>query len=300
MPAKQTPHSPSLEDIKRLAIQALFLDDELEERLVLKGGAALALAHGLASRQSVDVDFSMEGDFDDQARAEARIQLALERMFKPRLLELLDFRMVRGPDPVSPDVAAFWGGYQVEFKLVPSDHFKAHVGDLQQLQRSAIRIGSSTRFLIDISPFEVVDAKVERDLDGVSIFVYTPLMIACEKLRAICQQQPEYGEIVHRRPRDTPRSRDFFDIVTLVETFDLKVTSDEGIAMLQAMFESKKVPVELLGRIGGYREMHRADFRGLAETVKAGADLQPFDYYFDRVVVIGEQALLALRVWPRN
>lgn len=279
----------SLEAIKRLVIQALFLDDDLEQLLVLKGGAALTLAHGLASRQSVDVDFSMANDFEDLAKAGELMQRALERMFKPRNLELFDFTMQRLPDPVSPDIAAFWGGYQIDFKLVPSDLFAAHRGDRAQLLKDAIRLGSSTRFQIDISPFEFVDSKVEKDLGGVSIFVYTPLMIACEKIRAICQQQPEYGRIVHRS-RDTPRSRDFFDIVDLTETAGVDVLSEEGLALLQAMFESKRVPVELLGRISLYRDKHGADFPALADTVRAGVKLRPFDSYFDKVVAIADQA----------
>ena len=51
--------------IRKIAIVALFADDFLFERLVLKGGNALGLALGMSSRTSLDLDFSIENDFDD-------------------------------------------------------------------------------------------------------------------------------------------------------------------------------------------------------------------------------------------
>ena len=50
--------------IKKLAVIAMFSDDELMGRLVLKGGNAIDLIYRLSSRASVDVDFSIENDFD--------------------------------------------------------------------------------------------------------------------------------------------------------------------------------------------------------------------------------------------
>src|SRR5258706_7054219 len=66
------------ERIKRLVIVAMFSDDDLMERLVLKGGNALDLVFGVAARASVDVDFSMAGDFDeDLASVHHRLERAL-------------------------------------------------------------------------------------------------------------------------------------------------------------------------------------------------------------------------------
>ncbi len=52
-----------LERIKKLVVIAMFSDDELMERLVLKGGNALDLIHRISTRASLDLDFSMERDF---------------------------------------------------------------------------------------------------------------------------------------------------------------------------------------------------------------------------------------------
>jgi predicted nucleotidyltransferase component of viral defense system len=47
------------EDIRKLTITALFSDEVLFEQLVLKGGNALSLVHGISPRDSLDLDFSM-------------------------------------------------------------------------------------------------------------------------------------------------------------------------------------------------------------------------------------------------
>ena len=53
----------SIDEIKRLTLQALMSDDILMQGLVLKGGNALQLAYDITSRGSIDIDFSMEREF---------------------------------------------------------------------------------------------------------------------------------------------------------------------------------------------------------------------------------------------
>ena len=60
-------------------------------------------------------------------------------------------------------------------------------------------------FTIDLSKYEYVAGKLELNLDDYAIYVYSPSMIAIEKLRAICQQMPEYPLRGYR----TARARDF-------------------------------------------------------------------------------------------
>jgi predicted nucleotidyltransferase component of viral defense system len=67
--------------IRRTTIIALFADDELSERLTLKGGNALSLIHGITSRTSLDLDFSIEEDFPDFKDAKARIFRTLKDRF---------------------------------------------------------------------------------------------------------------------------------------------------------------------------------------------------------------------------
>ena len=73
-----------LEEIKRLAIIAMFSDDVLMDTLVLKGGNALDIVYKIASRSSIDLDFSMEQDFD-----------CPEAFFNPNKKFLLNSRFVK-------------------------------------------------------------------------------------------------------------------------------------------------------------------------------------------------------------
>lgn len=69
------------EEIRRVTITALFSDEVLLEQLVLKGGNALSLVHGLSERTSLDLDFSMDADFADVEDARRRIFYAVKDRF---------------------------------------------------------------------------------------------------------------------------------------------------------------------------------------------------------------------------
>ncbi len=286
----------TLERVKRLAVMAMFSDGDLMDQLVLKGGNAMALIHKLTSRESVDLDFSMQHDFPDGVVAvTARIERALQRTFPPAGYIPFDLKMDERPATVSPDMASFWGGYAVEFKLVTLDQYAAHKDNLEQMRREALSIGQGKKFLIDISRFEYIADKEETDLEGYRIYVYSPTMIACEKLRALCQQMEAYAPIVKRqdgRP-GSQRARDFLDIHTLVERLRLDLTTEKAIDMTREMFALKHVPLDLLGHIGAQREFHRQGFPSVQATVASDFDLKSFDFYFDYVVGIATAVLAA-------
>ena len=63
------------EETRKQTIIALFSDDYLFERLVLKGGNAIHIAHKLALRSSLDLDFSLAGDFEDLEIARAMVYM---------------------------------------------------------------------------------------------------------------------------------------------------------------------------------------------------------------------------------
>ncbi len=271
-----------LDKIKSLAVQAMFSDDQLLEDLVLKGGNAMALIHRLSSRASVDLDFSLTHDFSEGHEASfKRIEGVLKRTFREHGLEVFDVKMKQKPDGLTQDMADFWGGYGVEFKLISAELFAQYSADLEQLQRRAINIGQSTKFTIDISRFEYTKDKQEADFEGLRIYVYSPEMIVCEKLRAICQQMPEYGPHIKRDRAGSARARDFMDIHLLVESLGLDMSTDKVATMLVEMFRLKRVPLDLLALIPNYREFHRADFPSVLATVKPGVLVETFDHYFD-------------------
>jgi len=279
-----------LDQIKRLAIMAMFSDDELFEQLVLKGGNAMDLIHRLSSRASVDLDFSMQHDFTDGLEAFCgRVERALTKTYRPNGWEVFDVKMEEKPNELPKDMANFWGGYSVEFKLIETDKFEALRGDASNLRRHALKIGQGQKFLIDISRFEYTLGKKEADLDGYRIYVYSPEMIVCEKLRAICQQMDEYGPVVRRKRRGGARARDFLDIYILVETLQLDISQEKNRGILVEMFKLKRVPLHFLGLIDNYREFHRVDFPAVTATIKPGEKIESYDFYFDYVLKIVDQ-----------
>lgn len=273
-----------LTQIKNLAIQAMFPDDELLEQLVLKGGNAMALVHQISARASVDLDFSLKQDFVESLEVvQERIHRALTDTFRASGFEVFDFKMLEKPKTMSADMQAFWGGYGVEFKLATAAVHAQHSANIEMLRRLAINLGQGPKFLIDISRYEYVYDKQGVDFEGTLIYVYSPMMIVCEKLRAICQQMEKYAPIVKRGHAGSARPKDFVDIHTLLRALDLDLTGEQMRRTLVSMFEAKKVPLSFLGEVADQYDFHVAGFPSVAATVSPDFDLKEFQFYFDYV-----------------
>lgn len=149
-----------------------------------------------------------------------------------------------------------------------------------------MQLGGRQKFLIDISSFEYTSGKEAKELDGYKIFVYSPIMMVYEKLRAICQQMPEYGQIVNRGRPGATRARDFLDIHELIVSFNLNVAAPQNLELLANIFSAKRVPLKFLGAIENFRDFHRIDFQSVKDTLKPGTQIMEFDFYFDYVLSI--------------
>jgi selenophosphate synthetase-related protein len=103
-------------------------------------------------------------------------------------------------------------------------------------------------------------------------------MIAIEKLRAICQQMPEY----ELRPYAKPRARDFYDIRTIIKAGNIDIAAPENIELVKHIFEAKEVPLNLLGKIKDTRDFHVADWEAVKQSTSG--EIEEFDFYFDYVV----------------
>ncbi len=272
------------EKVKRLAIIALFSDDELLEKLVLKGGNLLDVVFGISARASLDVDLSTPGDFD-LAELRERVSRALVTTFEEHDLVAFDVTVEEKPEGISNDLKGFWGGYDIFFKIIDRDGHEKFGQNLQDLRRNAANIGrhDSTKFNIQISKFEVCEPKDRHELDGYKIYVYSPQLLVCEKIRAICQQMPEYGEIVHNH--GSARARDFVDIYTVAEHFKIAFDDNSLRATIKNVFAAKRVPLRLIGQIAETRDFHQGDFAAVQATVKANVKLKQFDFYFNWVVL---------------
>jgi predicted nucleotidyltransferase component of viral defense system len=268
-------------EIRRTAITAIFSDDVLFERVVLKGGNALSLALSLSNRTSLDLDFSIENDFEDLDDIRNRVQNALENRFLAEGFVVFDFKFGTKPSIVPDGQSPRWGGYMAAFKVMEKQKYERLEGDSAARRRDSLVIGPGQQrvFTIDLSKYEYVAGKLEMEFDDYTIYVYSPTMIAIEKLRAICQQMPEYT--MQRRP--SARARDFYDICLAVSLTGMNLNSPENLDLARHIFAAKEVPLRFLRKIKDQREFHRPDW----DSVKASSNnnrLADFDYYFDFVV----------------
>jgi hypothetical protein len=285
--------------IRKLAIIALFSDDDLMEVFVLKGGNAISLVYELDYRASQDIDVSMADDFDE-AELEAvrqKLERALMKTFRERGYSVFDVKLEPRPVQLDENKKDFWGGYQLEFKIIETSNYDLYSSDLDSLRRRAVTVREDQKkiFKVDISKHEFCTIKEARELEGHRIYVYTPVMVIYEKLRALCQQMEAYKSIVPtHKPR--ARGRDFFDIYLFIEKKDLRAVlkDPENLSLLEKIFEAKKVPLELLSYIKHEAEFHRLDFQSVMATVASDYELQDFDYYFVYVTELVESLKSAL------
>jgi hypothetical protein len=271
--------------LRREFIVAMASDDELVERVVLKGGNALNLIHGVGSRVSLDLDYSMDGALGagEVDRVGARLKAAFERRLLRSGLVVFDWSF--GPRPKEA-AESEWGGYRGEFKLIEQDKENALREDLAGMRRQALSASGSGQgpkvFRVEISKYEYCGAKEATSLEGFTFYVYTLAMVVVEKLRALCQQMEGYEG---GRGKRVGRARDFYDIHAAVTLGGVDLEREENRELLRLVFEAKAVPLRLLGNLPQEREFHRGDWPGVEASV-GGEELRGFDFYFDFVVEV--------------
>ena len=285
---------PDVERVKRCALKGMASADALHNVIVLKGGNAIDLVHHRGTRSSIDLDFSIAADFSNLESVIGILEENIAREFRSEMkLRVFDFSMIPKPKELSGDVADFWGGYLVEFKLSTEEMFEQYEADIEALRRNAIPVtlAGQRKFKIEISKYEFCEPKRLYELDGgVFLYAYTEAMIVAEKLRAVCQQMTEYAPIVRRSNRPgAPRARDFFDIYGLVSLGLVNPDSQDFHDLLVKTFNVKRVPLAFLKKVGDYREFHRSDFQRVKDSLKRGDAGEDFDFYFDFVLRICER-----------
>ncbi len=262
-------------------------DDVLMDTLVLKGGNALNIIYALEDRSSIDIDFSIESDFEklNISDVNSRIKAVLENTFVEEQLYPFDINFYERPSKLAEKYRSFWGGYVIEFKIISIELFNKWKDDLPNLRRNSIVVGPGQVriYKIEISKYEVCSHKVRKDLDGYTLYVYSPEMICIEKIRAICQQLPEYRKIV-KTATPKGRTRDFFDIYNLIEKFNINLESSENIALLKDIFKIKKVPLSFVKNIRKNKNYYEQDFHSVKDTVLDRDSLKSFDFYFNYVI----------------
>lgn len=276
--------------IRKTVITALFLDDVLKKRFVLKGGNALDIGHDLGKRASFDVDLAIEGDFEEEEipHIKDRVIKALDASFREKAYTVFDAsELKRVPENITDDVKNFWGGYVLNFKIISIENKQRFGGNLDKMRRGAARVALRERkvFKIEISVYEYCGDLAYVEIEGYRIAVYSVELVIAEKMRALCQQLDDYLRIVHRLRRGgTPRAKDFYDIYEGAEKFGIDMTNERFVGILTKTFGAKRVPLKLLASIESTREFHRPAFAAVEDTVKTPGSLKGFDFYFDYVV----------------
>jgi predicted nucleotidyltransferase component of viral defense system len=273
------------ERIRKTAIIAMFSIDDLLESLVLKGGNAVGLILGLSQRSSIDLDFSLKDDFKDIDGTMQKIKSALEDRFDSEGYVVFDYGFDIKPGIRNPTFPEFWGGYLIKFKILAKEKYK-NLCDIDARRRNAALVapGQKRVFTIDISKHEHCDSKLLTNLNEFRIYVYTPTALVLEKLRALCQQLPEYLWIGQERRR--PRPRDFYDIHSIISNSypPIELTMSENIDLLKRIFKAKDVPLSLIAKLKHEKAFHEQEFALVRDTVPG--PIKTFDFYFSFVIDI--------------
>lgn len=276
-----------IERIKELTISALVSDDLLVGLLVLKGGNALGIAYDITNRGSIDIDFSMEKDFNNNEikRLTNELDRILNNEFNRENLFVFDIVFRKKPSIIHSNVEDFWGGYELVFKVI-NNKLKESIGNnIEELRKRAIPIyeNNSPIFSVDISRYEYVKSATKKDIKGAIVHVYTPEMLALEKLRALCQQVKDYKNIViSMTPKS--RARDFYDIYNLTKHFNIDFTLDKNISLLQNIFNAKRVKTSYVNKVRNMKDFHKQSWNAVVDSVDTNEDLKEFDFYFDFVL----------------
>ena len=286
-------------EIRKLAIQAIYLNDDLSDILVLKGGNALSILE-LTRRGSYDLDFSLYESTLNDEELENSFRSAITEHFEENGYKIINFKFTKKPKKEIAPMTFKWGGYAIEFKFIHIDKYNditknARAVTLNQsyAQEYINMTGTSQPVLIELSKGEYCKGFNEKEFEDITLKIYSPWMIIFEKLRAICQQMDEYT----KRANKASRARDFFDIYTVNKAYVLSAISKKGTVELKELihniFEIKEVDISLLQNIEEYRSFHEQSFPKVIDSVLEDErkDLESFDFYFDETKKVADWVL---------
>lgn len=268
-----------------LAIKGIFSDDDLFEILTLKGGNAMALLD-ITDRASQDLDFSIkQGIRLTQDEDAPKFKKALERTFEEEGYRIIDFKFDVKPKKTKRELPPFWGGYSINFKVMDEETYEKTY-DVSDQKRSSMALqleGGKKKIEIDISLEEYTEDRIQMKLDEYQIHIYSPLMIVYEKMRALCQQLPDYEYASFEKTR----ARDLYDIYIAIQkssSLELReqILSPSNVHILREMFKAKNVSLELLLKIESYREQLEDDFnQRVTPQIADRKNVPDFDFLFE-------------------
>jgi phosphopantetheinyl transferase (holo-ACP synthase) len=135
---------------------------------------------------------------------------------------------------------------------------------------------------LEISQYEYCKSIQNIQIKGSIIKSYSRSLLILEKLRALCQQHPDYQIKGNRL-----RARDYFDITKLIEKYTIKGEQESLVLECQnhisGVFAAKEVSQKLLSKITQADFVKRQEFNW--EQVKGTVigKKEEFNYYVQSV-----------------
>lgn len=288
IPARFVP--VNIDEVIRETTIGIFSTQVARDNLVLKGGTGLRLGEGITNRISLDIDLSTEGSIPDPERFFQEITKALENRFDRLNLDVIDPKYSRRPKSRGKRKIEKWGGWNYTFKLSGQSHRGESPG--KRIRQALVPNGSpSQKIEIQISEYEYCAVIDKIFLDGVEIYVYSPVLQVLEKIRAICQQHPDY-----KRSLNKNRARDYYDIYSIVSIHRREKDFSSKLAEhFEPVFHAKEVPLELLTE----GTMFDSDFTSGQElgfaTVRNSVfgDTEDFSFYVEQLKLLVASILQA-------
>ncbi|MDT2885271.1 nucleotidyl transferase AbiEii/AbiGii toxin family protein [Lactococcus lactis] len=275
------------DEIRNTTLKAIFSNERLNKNLVLKGGNALKL-YGIVERESQDLDFSIKETIRFTEKEEGKeFQKSISEAFIKKGYFVNDFKFISKPKKRHESLPPFWGGYKIIFTLLDTSLYQDMIAsqapeNMKELNRYAIPLeGDGKKIEIDLSYDEYVDNKLDYDLDGTKIYLYSPIMIVYEKIRASCQQLDEYP-----LTRNKTRARDLYDIyksLTNSKQMELReqVLSVENFYILENIFRVKEVPFSLMKKLETKKEDLKIDYEEKVLPQVSSRNQEDFEFIFD-------------------
>lgn len=275
------------DEIRNTTLKAIFSNERLNKNLVLKGGNALKL-YGIVDRESQDLDFSIKETIRFTEKEEGKeFQKSISEAFIKKGYFVNDFKFISKPKKRHESLPPFWGGYKIIFTLLDTSLYQDMIAsqapeNMKELNRYAIPLeGDGKKIEIDLSYDEYVDNKLDYDLDGTKIYLYSPIMIVYEKIRASCQQLDEYP-----LTRNKTRARDLYDIyksLTNSKQMELReqVLSVENFYILENIFRVKEVPFSLMKKLETKKEDLKIDYEEKVLPQVSSRNQEDFEFIFD-------------------
>lgn len=274
----------SIDRVIEICLTAIYKNDLLNAKLYLKGGQYLRVKENLKNRFSVDTDFSYDGKIEESEVYFETLKDCLIQEFHSNGFYLFAFKFSRRPKMLAADTPDFWIGWAVEFKFIESEKRNLEIG---QLNREAIIAEgtSSPKVLIDISQSEYCGSSDIVKLKSVEVKTYSRELVILEKLRALCQQHPDY-----LYKDGNPRGRDYFDIEQLWSKAISEPDLDEAVFKagllkhIKEVFAAKDVDLGLLKKIQEEKfvDSQKLNWPSVEATVAKDV-LKPFDYYIENI-----------------